>query len=58
MSELLATTNHILPDDGGVGHGHATGLESSSAVSPSILTSLVDAASYRNNELKPNESIN
>ena len=54
---VLAATNQLLPDDGGVGRGHATGLESESAFSPSILTSLVDAASYRNNELKPNESI-
>ena len=54
---LLAATNQVLPSNGGVGRGHATGLESASAVSPSILTSLVDAASYRNNELKPNESI-
>ena len=57
-SELLALTNSLLPNDGGVGHGHATGLESTSSFSPSIPTSLVDAASYRNNELKPNESIN
>lgn len=54
---LLSATNRLLPSDGGVGHGYATGLESASAASPSILTSLVDAASYRNNELKPNESI-
>jgi short-subunit dehydrogenase len=56
-SAILAATNGLLPGDGGVGTGHATGLESESAISPSILTSLVDAASYRNNELKPNESI-
>jgi short-subunit dehydrogenase len=57
-SEILALTNAFLPSTGGVGRGHATGLESTSPFSPSILTSLVDAASYRNNELKPNESIN
>jgi len=57
-SEILALTNAFLPSDGGVGRGQATGLESTSALSPSILTSLVDAASGRNNELKPNESIN
>ncbi|PYT02032.1 MAG: ketoacyl reductase [Acidobacteria bacterium] len=57
-SGILALTNSLLPSDGGVGRGHATGLESTSSLSPSILTSLVDAASYRNNELKPNESIN
>ena len=54
---ILAASNRILPSNGGVGRGHATGLESTSAVSPSVLTSMVDAASYRNNELKPNESI-
>jgi short-subunit dehydrogenase len=57
-SDLLGLTNSLLPSDGGVGRGHATGLESTSSFSPSILTSLVDAASQRNNELKPNESIN
>lgn len=56
-SSLLSTTNQMLPSNGGVGRGHATGLESSSALSPSIATALVDSASYRNNELKPNESI-
>ena len=57
-SAILEATNKLLPGDGGIGRGHATGLESTSAASPSILTSLVDAASYRNNELEPNESIN
>jgi short-subunit dehydrogenase len=56
-STILAATNQLLPSNGGVGRGHATGLESTSPVSPSIMTALVDAASYRNNELKPNESI-
>ena len=56
-SAILAATNQLLPENGGIGRGHATGLESTSAVSPSIVTSMVDAASYRNNELKPNESI-
>ena len=56
-ASVLAATNKLLPGNGGVGRGHATGLESESALSPSILTSLVDAASHRNNELKPNESI-
>ena len=56
-SEILSAVNNLLPSDGGVGRGHATGLESTSAISPSVLTSLVDSASYRNNELKPNESI-
>ncbi len=54
---ILAATNQLLPSNGGVGRGHVTGLESTSGISPSIVTSIVDAASYRNNELKPNESI-
>jgi NAD(P)-dependent dehydrogenase (short-subunit alcohol dehydrogenase family) len=57
-SAVMSAVDRLLPSNGGVGRGHATGLESSSVISPSILTSLVDAASYRNNELKPNESIN
>ena len=57
-SAILSAINGLLPRDGGIGRDRATGLESTSAVSPSILTSLVDTASYRNNELKPNESIN
>ncbi|HUR96782.1 MAG TPA: SDR family NAD(P)-dependent oxidoreductase [Pyrinomonadaceae bacterium] len=56
-SSILAATNQLLPRNGGIGPGHATGLESTSPISPSIVTSMVDAASYRNNELKPNESI-
>ena len=56
-SQLLALTNRFLPHEGGIGRGLATGLESTSAVAPSILTALVDSASYRNNELKPHEAI-
>lgn len=55
---ILTATNQLLAGEGGIGRDIASGLESTSAVSPSVLTSLVDAASYRNNELKPNESIN
>ena len=50
---LLGLANQLLPDNGGIGRGYATGLDSGSAVSPSLLTSLVDAASERNNELRP-----
>lgn len=57
LASILAVTNKVLPGEGGIGSGYATGLESTSDASPSILTSLVDAASQRNNELKPNESI-
>ena len=54
---ILAFSNRFLPGEGGIGREIATGLESASAAAPSILTSLSDAASYRNNELKPNEAI-
>ncbi|MEP7212446.1 MAG: SDR family oxidoreductase [Acidobacteriota bacterium] len=56
-SEILSVTARFLPEEGGIGRGYATGLESTSEASPSWLTSLVDSASQRNNELKPNESI-
>ena len=58
VSDVLALTNKFLPEGGGIGRGYATGLESRSETSPSWITSLVDEASRRNNELKPNESIN
>jgi short-subunit dehydrogenase len=56
-STILAATNQLLPKTGGIGRSKVTGLESTSPLAPSIVTSLVDAASYRNNELKPHESI-
>jgi len=57
MSDILALTDRFLPGEGGIGEGYATGLDSRSEASPSWITSLVDSASARNNELKPNESI-
>ena len=50
-STIMAATNQLLPSDGGIGRGSAAGYESTSAISPSILTSLVDEASVRNNEI-------
>jgi hypothetical protein len=50
-ASLLELTNRLLPDNGGIDRGYATGRDSESAMSPSFLTSLVDAASKRNNEL-------
>src|SRR5215203_2002605 len=44
-SAILAATNQLLPSNGGIGRRHATGLESTSAASPSMITSMVDAAS-------------
>ncbi|HEX2640532.1 MAG TPA: SDR family NAD(P)-dependent oxidoreductase [Pyrinomonadaceae bacterium] len=56
-SAILELTNRFLPDEGGIGKSHATGLESTSSASPSLLTKLIDAASHRNNELEPGEAI-
>ena len=54
---LLALTNRVLPEYGGIGTAKATGLQSSSDLSPSFVTTLIDQASLENNELKPNEQI-
>ncbi len=53
-AEILSLINRILPGNGGIGKGYATGLESRS-LTPSFLTGAIDRASYRNNELKPGE---
>jgi len=56
--DLLSTTNSVLlPKAGGIGQEKLPGLMSTSEIAPGLLTSLVDAASKKNNELKPNESI-
>jgi len=54
-AEVLSLVNRILPGNGGIGKGYATGLESKSFISPSFLTRAIVRASYRNNELKPGE---
>ena len=54
-AEISGLVNQILPSAGGIGTSHATGLESTSFASPSILTALADKESPRNNELKPGE---
>jgi NAD(P)-dependent dehydrogenase (short-subunit alcohol dehydrogenase family) len=56
-SEILALVNQLLPGAGGIGKGCATGLESASFVSPSIITALSDSASYENNEMKAGETV-
>ena len=56
-SEILSLVNQLLPAEGGIGKGYATGLESSSIVSPSFMTALSDAASEQNNELRPGEHL-
>lgn len=56
-ADILSLTAQLLPSKGGIGKGYATGLESVSFISPSFVTSLIDKASYQNNELKPGETI-
>jgi NAD(P)-dependent dehydrogenase (short-subunit alcohol dehydrogenase family) len=56
-AEITALVNRILPAAGGIGEAKLTGIESTSSVSPSLLTKLADTASQRNNELKPNETL-
>jgi len=50
VSEVLAVVNRLLPAPGGIGRGTAKGHESESALSPSWLTRLGDAAAVRHNE--------
>jgi short-subunit dehydrogenase len=51
-ADLMSLVNQILPSAaGGIGTGHAKGIDSESAIAPSILTTLVDKASEKNNEL-------
>lgn len=57
VSNMAGLVNQILPGKGGIGTSHATGKESTSFISPSFLTANIDAASKRNNELKPGEQI-
>ena len=57
VAEISGLINQILPGRGGIETAHATGKESTSPFAPSFLTSLVDKASVKNNELKPGEQI-
>jgi NAD(P)-dependent dehydrogenase (short-subunit alcohol dehydrogenase family) len=56
-AEVLSLVNRVLPGNGGIGKGYATGRESTSFLSPSFLTAMLDRASYRNNELRPGEKV-
>lgn len=53
-SDIAVFANGLLPSAGGIGENRALGRDSQSAASPSILTTLSDAAARRNNELKTN----
>lgn len=49
-AEIFALVNRLLPGPGGIGEGHAFGHESVSALTPAILTNLIDEAALLNNE--------
>jgi short-subunit dehydrogenase len=52
-SELTAWVHGLLPDEGGIGTGHARGFQSESEWSPSKWTASTDAAAIENNEVVP-----
>jgi short-subunit dehydrogenase len=52
MSQMLGLANQLLPAPGGVGAQNMKGRESSSAWSPSWLTTLSEEAALRNNEVQ------
>ncbi len=52
MSQILAVVNQLLPEAGGAGKQTMKGRDSTSAWSPSWLTTLNEAAARRNNELR------
>jgi hypothetical protein len=49
---LLAAANRVLPGPGGIGQRVAKGKDSTSAVSPSLLTVMSERAATRNNEVR------
>jgi len=49
---LLAAANRVLPGPGGIGQRVAKGKDSTSAVSPSMLTAMSERAAARNNEVR------
>lgn len=57
VAEISGLISRILPSAGDRGTEQLLGKHSISPLSPSFLTALLDAASIRNNELKPNETI-
>ncbi|HVG32989.1 MAG TPA: SDR family NAD(P)-dependent oxidoreductase [Pyrinomonadaceae bacterium] len=50
-ADLLGLVNRLLPAPGGIGRLRAKGKDSQSAISPSWLTALNEAAAERNNEM-------
>ena len=52
-SELMRIVSGLLPEAGGIGEATAKGRDSASFWSPSILTTLNEAAALKNNEMSP-----
>ena len=52
---VLAAANHLLPAENGDRSKHK-GIESGSALSPSVLTAHIDSAAVENNELEPGDT--
>lgn len=50
-ADILGLVNRLLPGPGGIGRLRAKGKDSQSAISPSWLTALNEAAAQRNNEM-------
>lgn len=57
VAEVSGLVNQILPGKGGIDKARALGKDSTSLLSPSFLTAMIDKASAKNNELKPGEQI-
>jgi NAD(P)-dependent dehydrogenase (short-subunit alcohol dehydrogenase family) len=51
-ADILGAVNRALPGPGGIGTERALGKDSTSAVSPSLLTALTEKAARENNELR------
>ncbi|MBV9211252.1 MAG: SDR family oxidoreductase [Acidobacteria bacterium] len=51
-ADVLGLVNRLLPAPGGIGRRRAKGKESESAISPSVLTALTEAAARKNNEMR------
>lgn len=51
VTDIMGHVNKILPAYGGIGQAQVNGKESTSELSPSVFTSLADAASLKNNEV-------
>lgn len=52
VAEVTGIINQFLPGEGGIGKNKVPGKESTSFISPSVLTWLIDKASVENNEIK------